>query len=433
MDYLERIRRYYNDPMELEALYQSARKTREVTTFRTAVITCREESPDNVLYAAWYHRMQGNAGEVAAAEGRVNWASALPLSMVCGLIFAALAYFDSSAIGRPPLLFLLCGPISAAFIIAFLALAGKLERRRILIVIAVLAAITAYALVFAISASGRGYEILMLLHLPALAWIAIGAVLVGPGAGPAERFAFLAKSLEVLITGGLYVIVGGIMAGITMGLFEALGVHIPEELFITLIAGGGGLIPVLAVAAVYDPRLAPTLQRFDQGLSKLIATLMRLVLPPTLLVLAVYLFVIPFNFMEPFHNRDLLIVYNVMLFAVMGLLIGATPVSADGLSEKQQSVLRAGILALAGLTVLISLYAMSAVVYRTAVGGITMNRLTVIGWNGLNIGILALLIYRLVKSGRAAWLPALHSAFSTGTMGYVVWTVFIVVSVPVLL
>ena len=198
------------------------------------------------------------------------------------------------------------------------------------------------------------------------------------------------------------------------------------------LAGGGGLIPVLAVATVYDPRFSPIEQKFEQGLGKVIFTLMRLLLPLTLLVLIVYLFVIPFNFMEPFWRREVLIVYNVMLFAVMGLLIGATPVHADDLSPKQQSALRVGILAVATLTALVSVYALSAIVYRTARDGITVNRLTVVGWNGINISLLALLIYKQFKAGPAAWLRALQAVFSIGTVGYIVWAVFLTVAIPLL-
>ncbi len=69
----------------------------------------------------------------------------------------------------------------------------------------------------------------------------------------------------------------------------------------------------------------------------------------------------------------------------MGLLIGATPICPEDVSAKVQNALRNGILAVAILAVLVSLYALSAVVYRSVDGGITINRLTIIGWNSINI------------------------------------------------
>ena len=128
----------------------------------------------------------------------------------------------------------------------------------------------------------------------------------------------------------------------------------------------------------------------------------------------------------------MLIVYNVMLFAVMGLLVGATPVRSHDLASRHQSVLRAGILAVAILTVIISLYALSATVYRTVEGGFTMNRLTIIGWNSVNIGILTLLVYRQFKDGREKWIDSLQSVFSWGSIGYIVWTLFLILAIPLL-
>jgi hypothetical protein len=144
----------------------------------------------------------------------------------------------------------------------------------------------------------------------------------------------------------------------------------------------------------------------------------------------VYLFVIPFNFIQPFRNRDILIVYNVMLFAVMGLLIGVTPMQEQDLPQKYHGALRTGVLAVAGLTALISLYALSATVYRTALGGFTINRVTVIGWNVVNIGILVLLVYKQLKYGATAWIRSLQSTFSAGTIAYVVWALFLVLATP---
>jgi len=216
-------------------------------------------------------------------------------------------------------------------------------------------------------------------------------------------------------------------------MFEALGISLPEAVMRLLFAGGGGLIPVLAVASAYDPHLSPIAQRLRQGLGKIISTLMRLMLPLALVVLIVYLVTIPFNFMEPFLNRDTLIVYNVMLFAVMGLLVGATPVQETDLAAKHHRTLRAGILAVAVLAILVSLYALSATVYRTVVlGGFTVNRLAVIGWNGINIGILVLLVVNQLRASTEEWLDVLQTVFGWGMRAYAVWGTFLILAVPLL-
>ena len=159
---------------------------------------------------------------------------------------------------------------------------------------------------------------------------------------------------------------------------------------------------------------------------------MRLLLPLSLVVLAVYLLAIPFNFWTPFQNRDVLIIYNAMLFAVMALLVGATPVRQEDAPARFGAALGAGIVALAILALLVSLYAVSATAYRTLQGWLTPNRLTVIGWNVINIGILGIFLYRVVRSGREKWVAAMHRAIGVGAMAYVGWTVFLLLALPLL-
>jgi hypothetical protein len=217
---------------------------------------------------------------------------------------------------------------------------------------------------------------------------------------------------------------------ITLGMFTALNIEVPEVLLRLIIVGGAGLIPVIAVATIYDPLADPQDQDFKQGLSRFIATLMRLLLPLTLGVLVIYLFVIPFNFLEPFKNRDLLIVYNAMLFGIIGLLVGATPLSLDEVSPRLQRALRRGIQAVTILAVLVSLYALSALLYRTVGGGITINRLTMLGWNVINIAVLVMLILRQLGKGEQPWNERIKGVFSLGADAYVAWSLLVVLVMP---
>ena len=272
----------------------------------------------------------------------------------------------------------------------------------------------------------------MILHLPLLAWVATGVSVVGLRSTPLRRFALLGRSLNVFVTVGVYAIVLGIFTAITAGLFQALRIALPDWFMNLAIAVGAGFIPLIALTSVYDPHQAPEDQDIQRGLGKVIASLMQWILPLALLVLIVYMAFIPANFMRPFQEREVLIIYNVLLFAIIGLLIGVGPVRDEDLSPRQSTLLRWGILALGVLVVVISLYALSATVYRTVLGGPTMNRMTIIGWNVINIAILALASYRIVRWGKERWIAALHSAFSAGTVAYFIWGSLVVVLTPLL-
>jgi hypothetical protein len=163
---------------------------------------------------------------------------------------------------------------------------------------------------------------------------------------------------------------------------------------------------------------------------KLAALLARFLLPLTLLVLLVYLVFILFNFRAPFENREVLIIYNAMLFAVVALLVGATPISQADLSPNLARWLRRGIIGVAALALLVSLYALAAILYRTAIDRLTPNRLTFIGWNVVNIGLLILILLLQWRSDRGHWLSGLYRAFSAGSVGYAVWTLAVILVLP---
>jgi hypothetical protein len=402
-----------------------------VEAFTADMQACHTAEPDNRLYAAWYYRLQ-RAPEERKKEG-ANWKLAIPLASANGLVLWALSQPSLTSASGVPYLLWLAAPITALFVMAFLTLtSGRNYRRAILLGLglAIVSGISMLLDKFVARQTSSDYQILLAPHLALLAWASIGVCLIGVRSSEGNRFAFLVKSIEGFITGGVYLIAGIAFGVITLGMFAALSIELPEVLMRLIMIGGAGLIPVIAVATIYDPLADPQDQDFKQGLSRFIATLMRLLLPLTLGVLIIYLFVIPFNFLEPFKNRDVLIVYNAMLFAIMGLLVGAIPLSLDEVSPRLQRTLRRGIQAVAILAVVISLYALSALLYRTVEGGITINRLTMIGWNVINIALLVLLILRHLGKGEQPWNERIQGVFSLGAYAYVGWSLLVVLLMP---
>ncbi|MCP5100761.1 MAG: hypothetical protein GY943_34865, partial [Chloroflexi bacterium] len=329
---------------------------------------------------------------------------------------------------------LFAAPLSAAFVLIYLTAVNRKNYRLGAFIGVIMVAAGGYVLLTYPQAGTRPFQeqylTLMAMHLPLLAWAGVGAFVITEHRDPSNRFAFLIKSLEIFIMGGLFIIAGGLFTGITVGLFAVLDVDFPVLVQRLFIAGGGGLIPVVATAIIYNPTRPPAKQAFNEGLSKLIAMLMRIMLPLTLLVLLVYLGFIPFNFREPFDNRDVLIIYNGMLFAVIALLVGATPVSLADFSPRLARWLRLGIIAVAALAFIVSIYALAAIIYRTAIDKPTPNRLTFIGWNVINIGLLFLLLLYQARAKVGQWLPALYRAYSAGTVAYAVWTLAMILALP---
>lgn len=422
MKYLAGIQAAQDAPQALEALFVAAVKENGAAEFRNDVEAAYAAAPGSVLLAAWHCRLAQTTAE-AGERSPVNWALAIPLSLLTGLVLWWLSgkqfVFHDAPDRAEPYLVVLITPVIALLALAFFAVTRKQGYGVPAALGTALAAVTAYAMWLSVKDSS--YRQIASTHLPLLAWAAAGVCLMGVRASARNRFAFLAKSIEVTVVTGVYALAAMAFAGITMQMFKTLDITLTDSVNRLLMVGGAGLMPMIAVASVYDPATPPEAQDFRRGLSKMVTTLPRLMLVLTLVVLVVYIALIPANFMQPFRDRTALITYNVMLFAVFGLLVGATPVHADDLSENYQAWLRRGIVAVAALVMLVGVYALAAVVYRTAQDRLTINRLTIIGWNVINIGVLGLLLYRQGKGGNARWIASLHSTFSVASVAYFGW------------
>jgi hypothetical protein len=197
-----------------------------------------------------------------------------------------------------------------------------------------------------------------------------------------------------------------------------------------LIAGGAGVITVVVTAGAYDPAAPPAEQVFDPGFNRLVSSLVLGLLPLTLLVLLVYLLFIPFNFRAPFDNRDVLLIYNSMLFAVVALLVGAAWAGRAGMPPRLARWHRRSVHAVVVLTLIVSLYALAAIAYRTAMDRPTPNRLAVLGWNVVNIGLLVHLLLLQLRDRGGRWLDGLRRCISAGTVVYAVWGFVVILAIP---
>ncbi|MFN2138089.1 MAG: hypothetical protein ACK2UK_19190, partial [Candidatus Promineifilaceae bacterium] len=430
---------------QLEQVFHLAESSGETSDFRQAIEESYAAQPDNLLYGAWAARLRYAAAytQTHARQWAINWAWAVPLALLNGLLFwwlsnerymVEIVGFQGRRDDFVPLLILLAAPMASVFVLAYLAAAGK-RKWSVAALCALLAlAAAGYVLLFypqlGTMPFQQQYVGLMIAHLPLVAWAAVGFYLTAGHRDAANRFAFLISSLQVFVVGGLFAIAGAIFMGITIALFEALGIQMPEPVLLLFLAGGLGVLSVLVVAVVYNPSVSPAEQPFDEGLGRLISLLPRILLPLTLLVLVIYLVFVAFNFRAPFDNRDVLITYNAMLFAVVALLVGATPLNKTAVTYRQAPWLRRGIIAVAALALLVGIYALVAIAFRSYYDRLTPNRLTFIGWNVVNIALLAFLLWRQARAAQGSWIEELHRAFGAGTVAYTAWALAVILVMP---
>jgi hypothetical protein len=110
--------------------------------------------------------------------------------------------------------------------------------------------------------------------------------------------------------------------------------------------------------------------------------------------------------------------------------VGVVPRDRKELNDRTQAWLRRGVIALATLALAIGVYALAAIVYRTLDDRLTPNRLTFIGWNMINIVLLAWVLFRQWRADRPRWLEAAHRSITAGMVPYATWAVLTLLALP---
>ncbi len=156
----------------------------------------------------------------------------------------------------------------------------------------------------------------------------------------------------------------------------------------------------------------------------------RLLLPLTLGVLAIYTFYfIPVYFWRPFEERDVLIVYNATIIAIL-VLIALSVAYTDGQTLRQQTLLRYALHVLGILTGLLNLYALIAIVYRINAYGFTPNRYAVLGWNVITLIILVVIVATLWRAQPNTWAIKLRASLARMSILTVVWALWVLFILP---
>jgi hypothetical protein len=439
MDYGVAIREAGNDAPRIERLYQLARRAGVTERFAAGLRAVAAETPGDGLFAAWRARLDyaEQAERVDAGQGAwrlgAGWLIAAPLGLVLWALFFTVSDLTWRLPDGAPVLAFFWPPLAALALIWYLTLAARRGFALAAGASLALAALVAYIWFIPqqmTPAAARGYLDLMILHNLLLSTALVAIVAVGLRPSARDLFGWLTKALETTGVAGVYTIAGVIFVGLAIATYATLDVTLSATVFQAL-ASGGGLIVLLAAASAYDPARRAGAQDFYRGFGKILAIAMQALLPLTLVALVIYLALVPANFFEPFQQRYALIAYNGALFALMALLVGVIPMSADTFPVSYTRWLRWGVIALAALALVVSVYLFAAIIYRTVGDGLTMNRVVVIGWNLINIALLALALVAQARAGRAGdWTEGLRRLARAGALAYAVWGAALVLALP---
>ncbi|MDZ7332716.1 MAG: DUF4173 domain-containing protein [candidate division KSB1 bacterium] len=443
MNLKNQINKAGDNAAALEQIYRQALAAGNEASFKEAIGQCATEHPENVLFQALAYRLDilplpplvsGVESQHASHGPAQRWWIAVATSMILGVLFAIFAG-NRPPVPIPgqanPLFWIGWSPLTALGILFYLALVDRIKWRpygyAALVIIPL-------ALYIAATVWGRTDDIASLnaLHLPFVVWAIVGFALALRYPDPARQYyAYLVKSVETVLVGGIYFGTGAIFLVLTYGIFAALGIHLAEDKLQVVAAWGIGAIPMLALASVYDPKVAPVAQDWASGLTRILRIVTHFILPLAIAVLSIYVFwFVPAYFWRPFQEREVLIVYNATILAILVLLTIVVSAPMDERSPRQNIILRYGLLALLGLSLLLNVYALAAMVSRTFQFGLTPNRYAVLGWNLVTLLMLTVIGIRQWRCRSQQWIFIIRESIAGVSILAVLWAVWVLIGLP---
>jgi hypothetical protein len=263
---------------------------------------------------------------------------------------------------------------------------------------------------------------LVYIHLPLMFWCLYGMVFINFDLNNlSKRIDFIKHNGDLAILGAVILICGGILTGVTLGLFSAIDMSVEKFYFDYVIIIGLVSAPVVAAFIIRNYPLVTT---------KIPSIIANIFSPLVLITLIIYLISIIVTGKDPYNNRDFLIVFNFMLLGVMAIIIFSVSEISTNKKQRFTSIM---LFALTIITLIINLVALSAILYRLGEYGFTPNRTAVLGSNILIFGNLVLIMVDLYKTnfmGHA--IKMLEITIAKYLPVYAVWTAFVVFVIPLI-
>lgn len=260
------------------------------------------------------------------------------------------------------------------------------------------------------------------MHLPFLMWCIYGFIFIKfDTRDKAKRIDYIKYNGDVVILGTIILIAGAILTGITIGLFSAINVSI-ESFYLQYVVVWG--LVSSPIVATYIIRNYPTLT------NKIAPIIANIFSPLVLITLIFFLINIPISGKDLFKDRDLLLIFNLMLLGVMGIIVFSI---SETSIHKRQPFSEMILFILTCVTLIIDLFALSAIFYRLFEFGISPNRIAVMGSNILVFGNLTLIMIDLYKVNfKKSEIACVENTISKYLPIYTLWTLIVVFGFPIL-
>jgi hypothetical protein len=365
-----------DNPAQLEKLYRA-----DKSAFKRAFNALYPELKNNTLTGFWHARLQFTKEEISWGTGK-DLAFVIIASLLAGVIAKLPAFFHIDEA--------FFYPRNAGFIIfpvlsAYFAWKNKLSAGKIAFIVGA----TLVGLIFInFLPDNKKSDTLVLscIHLLLILWSVTGFAFINEQRNNVEkRLGYLSYNGDLVVMTTLIVIAGGILSGITIGLFSLIGFKIEEFYFENIVVFG---LPAAPILGTYLTQTNPHL------VGKVSPVIAKIFGPLVLVMLVIYLAAVIYSGKDPYNDREFLLIFNALLIGVMAIIFFSVAETANTIKTKPEIWV---LFLLSVLTVVVNGIALSAILFRIAEWGITPNRAAVLGGNVLILINLLLVTAQLFR------------------------------------
>lgn len=408
----EEIITHLNNPGRLEKLYRSNRGP-----FKREFSTLYPTLKGNALADCWNERLRYESDDINWGTGRE-------------LLFVVTAALIAGFIAKIPSVFQVDAEFFYSRNIGFIFLplltayfAWKNDLKPVPSLVIGVSVLIALLYINSLPAAAKSDTLLLAcIHLPLLLWVLLGVAFVGNNLQDhVKRLDFLRYNGDLIVMTTLILIAGGIMTGLTIGLFSLIGFRI-EEFYFEYVGIFG-----LAAAPIVGTYLTQTNPQLVDKVSPVIA---RIFSPLVLTMLVLYLLAIFYSGKDPYNDREFLIIFNLLLIGVMAIIFFSV---AEGSKTSGSAASIWVLFLLSAVTIAVNGIALSAILFRIGEWGITPNRLAVLGGNLLILLNLLFITIQLFRSlTKKAYLEAVGRSIAVFLPVYCVWAIIVVFLFPLI-
>ncbi|MFM2251245.1 MAG: hypothetical protein RLZZ358_2175 [Bacteroidota bacterium] len=401
-----------DQPAELEKRYRKNK-----SSFAKSFNELYPSIKGNPLADAWHERL--NYG----SEG-VNWGSK------ADWLFILIAGGIAGTFAKLPVIFTLqedefyarnLGFVVFPFLCAYFIRKSKLPISNFLFPLASLLLAGLYINLLP-TQTGSDTVVLACIHLPLFLWGMLGLVFSGSDTkNLSKRLTYLQYNGETIIVGGILILAGGLLTGITIGLFELIGLDIIDVYFQYIAVYGLATAPLLATLIT---------QSNPELVNKVPPIVAKIFSPLVLLMLTCYLVAIAYAGKDPYSDREFLLLFNLLLLGVMALIFFSV---VESFEEKKVGLMTWVLVSLSLITLVVNGIALSAIAFRISEWGITPNRLAVLGVNLVMLVHLVMVSRKLIQTVRGkSKLEEVGFTLVRYLPVYLLWTAIVTFLFPVL-